>query len=177
MIIIYKIKDEDNEDSQDSQDEDKYEIKLFGEKFIENNKNNCKIIIDNKDQDLIEYLKINKNEKILKIKLKEIKTITNMSYMLSYCNSLTSLPDISNWNTSNVTNMSYMFYYCSSLKSLPDISKWNTNNVTNMNTMFQECNQLISIPDISKWNTSNVTDISFMFNQCNKLISLPDIKE
>ena len=33
MIIIYKIKDE-NSDSEDSQDEDKYEIKLFGEKFI-----------------------------------------------------------------------------------------------------------------------------------------------
>ena len=116
MIIIYKINDEDNEDSEDNQyedsednqDEDKYEIKLFGEKFIENNKNNCKIIIDNKEQDLIEYLKINKNEKILKIKLKEIKTITNMSYMLDGCNSVTSLPDISNWNTNNVTNMTCM---------------------------------------------------------------------
>ena len=124
MIIIYKINDEDNEDSEDNQyedsednqDEDKYEIKLFGEKFIENNKNNCKIIIDNKEQDLIEYLKINKNEKILKIKLKEIKTITNMSYMFDGCKSLTSLPDISNWNTNNVTNMSFMF---SEYNSLP----------------------------------------------------------
>ena len=117
MIIIYKINDEDNEDSEDNQyednqDEDKYEIKLFGEKFIENNKNNCKIIIENKEQDLIEYLKINKNEKILKIKLKEIKTITNMSYMFAGCKSLTSLPDISNWNTNNVTNMSSMFSRC-----------------------------------------------------------------
>ena len=94
MIIIYKINDENNEDSEDNQDEDKYEIKLFGEKFIKNNKNNCKIIIENKEHDLIEYLKINKNEKILKIKLKEIKTITNMSYMFDGCNSLTSLPDI-----------------------------------------------------------------------------------
>ena len=109
MIIIYKINGKDN------QDEDKYEIKLFGEKFIENNKNNCKIIIDNKEQDLIEYLKINKNEKILKIKLKEIKTITNMSYMFYGCKSLTSLPDISNWNTNNVTNMRDMFYECNSL--------------------------------------------------------------
>ena len=96
MIIIYKINGKDN------QDEDKYEIKLFGEKFIENNKNNCKIIIDNKEQDLIEYLKINKNEKILKIKLKEIKTITDMSYMFSGCNSLESLTYISNWNTNNL---------------------------------------------------------------------------
>ena len=132
MIIKY-------EDSEDNQDEDKYEIKLFGEKFIENNNNNCKIIIENKEQDLIQFIKKNKNEKILKIKLKEIKTITDMSYMFSRCNSLASLPDISNWNTNNVTNMSYMFYGCKSLTSFPDISNWNTNNVKNMSSMFSNC--------------------------------------
>ena len=55
-----------------------------------------------------------------------------MSYMFSNCESLTSLPDISNWNTNNVTNMSYMFSNCYSLKILPDIFSWNTNNVTDM---------------------------------------------
>ena len=85
MIIIYKI------------EEGKYKIKLFDKRFINNNKNNCKIIIDNKEHDIIEYLKVYKNEKILKIKLKEIKTITNMSYMFFNCEALTSLPDISNW--------------------------------------------------------------------------------
>ena len=39
-------------------------------------------------------------------------------------------------NTNNVTDMSYMFYECSSLSSLPDISEWNTINVTNMSFMF-----------------------------------------
>ena len=179
MIIIYKINEEDNEDSEDNQyensednqDEDKYEIKIFGEKFIENNKNNCKIIIDNKEQDLIEYLKINKNEKILKIKLKEIKTITNMSYMFCGCNSLTSLPDISNWNTNNVTDMSHMFHGCKSLTSLPDISNWNTNKVTNMSFMFNGCRALSSLPDISKWDINNVTNMSFMFEDCRSLSS------
>ena len=37
MNIIYKIEGKD-------------EIKLFGEEFIKNNKNNCLIIIDNKKQ-------------------------------------------------------------------------------------------------------------------------------
>ena len=45
--------------------------------------------------------------------------------MFSYCSSLSSLPDISKWNTSKVNNMNDMFRYCSSLSSLPDISKWN----------------------------------------------------
>ena len=42
--------------------------------------------------------------------------------------------------------MSYMFKGCSSLSSLPDISKWNTNNVTDMNNMFSGCNESLNIP-------------------------------
>ena len=43
--------------------------------------------------------------------------------------------------------MSYMFCLCSKLSSLPDISRWNTNNVTNMSTMFQECSSLTELPE------------------------------
>ena len=47
----------------------------------------------------------------LEIKLKEIKPITNMSYMFNEdhlfpYNNLILLPDISKWDTKNVTNMS-----------------------------------------------------------------------
>ena len=44
--------------------------------------------------------------------------------LLYKCESLISLPDISEWDTSNVNYMSFMFEGCNSLKSLPDISKW-----------------------------------------------------
>ena len=65
--------------------------------------------------------------------------------MFSGCSSLSSLPDISKWNTNNVNNMSYMFSGCLSLSSLPDISKWNTNNVNNMSGMFSGClNSILS---------------------------------
>ena len=40
-----------------------------------------------------------------------------------------------------------MFYECSSLSSLPDISKWNTNNVNNMSDMYNDCISLLSLPD------------------------------
>ena len=39
----------------------------------------------------------------------------------------------------NVKNMSEMFSIFNSLKSLPDISQWNTSNVTDMSRMFYEC--------------------------------------
>ena len=172
ITIIYKIKGERR-------------IKLFGKKFIENNKNNCQIKIENKVQEITEYLNINeemRKKKQLEIKLKEIKTITNMSYMfggemLNYCKSLLSIPDFSKWDTINVTNMSCMFQYCFSLLSLPDISKWDTHNVTNMSCIFDDCESLFSLPDISKWDTHKVKDMSGMFRYCKSLYSLPDISK
>jgi len=68
-----------------------------------------------------------------------------LSFMFYGCSSLSSLPDISKWNTNNVTNMSSKFYGCSSLSSLPDISKWNTNNVANMINMFKGCKDSLNI--------------------------------
>ena len=66
-----------------------------------------------------------------------------MSSMFYYCSSLTSLPDISNWNTTNVTTMSYMFKNCSSLTSFPDISKWIINDELDKDSMFDRCNENI----------------------------------
>ncbi len=60
--------------------------------------------------------------------------------MMFNCESLKSIPDISNWKTNKVTNMSYMFFNCKSLKSLPDISKWPISSIKNMNGMFYGCN-------------------------------------
>ena len=138
MTIIYK--------------NDENKIKLFDKNFINNNKDNCYLIINNEKTELKEYLEINNNKlKQIEIKLYETKPITNMYSMFNSCSSLRSLPDISKWNTENVTNMSCMFGHCSSLQSLPDISKWNTEKVTDMSSIFYFCSSLQSLPDISKW--------------------------
>ena len=62
--------------------------------------------------------------------------------------SLSSLPDISKWNTQNVTTMSWMFYNCISLSSLPDISQWNNQNVTTMTGIFFKDEHPSKIPEI-----------------------------
>ena len=46
--ITYKINNEEK-------------IKIFGRKFIENNKDKCKIIYDNKEYELVEELEIKNN--------------------------------------------------------------------------------------------------------------------
>ena len=92
--------------------ENKY-IKIFGSKFVENNKNICKMIIDNKEYEISEkYNNIeNNNNNELKIKLKGINNVINMSGMFDECSSLSSLSDISKWNTYNVNNLMDAHHY------------------------------------------------------------------
>ena len=73
--IIYKIK------------EDK-KIRIFGDEFVENNKQNCKIKIHNKIKELTAFYIIdesNENDKLI-IQLIGIKKIKNMSYIFTNVN-------------------------------------------------------------------------------------------
>ena len=92
-------------------------INIFGYDFVKNNKNKCKMIIDNMEYEITNKYNI-KNYKYnrLNIKLKGINKISDMSCMFYGCSSLSSLPDISKWNINNVTYMNDMFYECSSAK-------------------------------------------------------------
>ena len=100
------------------------DIKLFGTEFVKNNKNICKMIIDNKEYEIKEkYSTRNYNSDIIKIKPKGINDMNNMSFMFDGCISLLSLSDISKWKTNNNTEMSKIFNGCKKLASLPDISK------------------------------------------------------
>ena len=102
IIINYKIGKNDTK------------IKIFGENFVKNNKNNCHIIYKNKKYELMEYLELEKLEKLefLEIKLIGINNIIDASYMFYECEYLISLPNINIWNTNNIINMSWMFRGC-----------------------------------------------------------------
>ena len=138
FIIKYKIGKEDT-------------IRIFGDEFVKNNKRMFQMVINDKNYELDSFYNIkNENEnEILKIKLKQIKNVTNLCGMFNECSALIELSDISKLDTSNINNMECMFSQCSNLSSLPDISKWNTNNVSNMRAFFQACSSLIKLPDIS----------------------------
>ena len=161
-----------------------YEIKtyqekvhLFGKDFCVNNSKNCEIIINNQKTNIFEYYENKNFEKIITVKLILNKDITDLSYMFSGCSSLSSISDISNWDTKNIINMKWMFYGCNSLKSLPDISKWDISKVTDIQFIFSGCKSLTNLPDISKWNIKNVININGVFSDCSSLKSLPDISK
>ena len=155
-------------------------IRIFGESFVNNNYNNCIIFYDNTEDKLMEYfdtkkIKIKNDE--LEIIFIQTREITNLGDMFDNCESLKSVPDICDFDTSHIINMSGMFRGCKSLCEISDISKWNTENVKNMNGMFNGCKSLNKLPDISKWNISNVIDFSWMFFNCKSLESLPDLSK
>ena len=65
--LIYNIKNENK-------------IKIFGKNFVKNNKDNCKIIIDGKENELQEYVP-NNNKDSIEIRLKGINNIIDISYI------------------------------------------------------------------------------------------------
>ena len=75
--------------------------KFFGEKFVEKNKDKCKIIYKGKEYDVVPYfediIKDNIKDNII-IKLKGISKIADCTNMFFGCISLYSLPDIQYWD-------------------------------------------------------------------------------
>ena len=68
-------------------------IQIFGEYFASNNRDKCKMIIDNKEYEISKYYEVyevNNNNNKFNIKLKGINNVTDMSFMLSDCSSLSS---------------------------------------------------------------------------------------
>ena len=59
-----------------------------------------------------------------------------MSGMFSECSSLSSLPDLSKWNTNNIIDMSYMFYEYLSL--LLDLFSLNEIFINYFNSYFRK---------------------------------------
>jgi surface protein len=159
----------------------KNEIRIFGEDFVHKNKENCKIIIDEKgkEKEISEFYKIENGKKNkITIKLKINENIEDITGIFTNCENLISVNSIFSINSLNINDLSDLFSGCSSLKSLPNsLSEWDTSNITNMSGVFYGCKSLENLPDISKWDTSNVTNMMSMFNGCSSLIDLPDISK
>ena len=155
-------------------------MRIFGDKFVEDNYDKCYLSINNKEFSLstkFNFIKENEQDDILEVKLIETKKITSMNSMFKGCQTMVNIDNFSEWDTSSVTDMSYMFNKCISLKNLPDISKWKTSNVVKMNGMFDDCESLLFLPDLSKWDVSNVSDMNHMFSCCKSLKNFPDISK
>ena len=159
------------------------EIRIFGEKFINNNSERCVLLKSSKNSeyktyrltDLTSYkIEENNSKEFIEIIFINMSGITDMSYMFSGCSEIKEL-NLDNFDTSKVTNMSCLFYGCESLTSIPDISEWNTSNVTDMSCMFSDCYNLPIVPNLEIWNISKVVNYHDIFHYAPMLQGKPKL--
>ena len=153
--------------------EDQNKVRIFGDEFVKQNKERCKMFIKCRVYDIIDQIcfeeyDIKKCDQTFEI-IFEGKYITDMKNMFNECENLIKI-DFSFFDTQNVTNMEGMFSDCKNLTKL-DLSSFNTKNVTNMACMFWNCKNLINI-NLSSFNTRKVNNIGYMFYGCWNLINL-----
>ena len=140
MTIIYKptnlFKSEKNAKSF---------IRIFGDKFVQNNKYNCFLFINNKKEKLCHKYYFKKIPEIFIIKLIENKPIKDISYMFSECNYLFYLPDFSDLKIEKIDKKKYLFYHCYSLIFTPDILKYYSKEIIYFNLNKLDHYELIFI--------------------------------
>ena len=106
------------------------------------------------------------NDKLTKLDLTnlDVSKLYSFSDMFSGNHQLTTVGDLSDWNTSHNTDISYMFYDDLNLQNIGTLDKWNTSNIVFMAHAFDSTPNLATIGDLSQWQTSSVQDMSYMFN-------------
>ena len=175
--------------------------RIFGYEFVKNNKDNIKLIINSRENQLIENYDLKKgvNEITLIIlnkltnlnkmfngvcSLKNIEElrylntneVNNFSYMFNRCSSLTDIKPLENWNVSKGNNFSCVFSGCSSLADIKPLENWNVSNGNNFSGMFWGCSSLNDIKPLKNWNVSNGNNFSYMLSVCSSLNDIKPLK-
>ena len=149
--------------------EEEGEQRIFGSSFVENNKDNINLIINGKESELVDEYFLKEGENNITIRLKN--TLTNLSNMFYFCESLYNIEELKYLNTENVTDFSYMFGYCK-ISNINALENWDTSKSETFNSMFYVCETITNLKALKNWNISNCKDLSHMFHRCN----ISDIK-
>ena len=175
---------------------------IFGDKFVENNKNNIDLIINGINNNLINKYKLKKGENNIKIIIKnkitnlehmfddckslinikeleylDTKDINNFKSMFQGCSSLSDIKALENWNVSNGINFKFMFYDCSSLSDIKALQNWKVSNGNNFQGMFCKCSSLSDIKALENWNVSNGNNFRGMFLECSLLSDITSLQK
>ena len=140
---------------------------IFGEKFVENNKNKIEIEINGEKSKLKERYKLVKGINNIKMIIKN--KLTNLEYMFRGCKTLKDINELKYLDTKDINNFSFMFCECSSLSDIKPLKNWNVSNGNNFSGMFLECTSLSDIKPLQNWNVSNGNNFSGMFYECSSL--------
>jgi len=152
---------------------DENPLNIFGQKFVENNKENIILKINGVENKLTE--KYNLKEGTNNIQIIVINKLINLENMFFNVISLKNIDEIKYLNTQEVNNFSSMFG-CTSLSDIKALEFWNVSNGNNFSGMFEGCASLSDIKGLENWNVSNGNNFSGMFNGCTSLFDIKSLK-
>ena len=178
---------------------DNVDIKIFGKKFVDNNRNkNCIIIYKDKLFPLKEYFSlkdIDKDDSYLEIYFLELNEISDRSYMFHDCELLQKFPLFRQTNKelslktysveqsestefqSSTKEHSFYSNLITTDNKKESTSESNKEFSSNTLNIFKGNSTLLFSPNKSKWNTCICTNMSNMFKGCKYLRTLPDISQ
>ena len=103
-----------------------------------------------------------------------VSNCTSFNHMFCDNNKLKKL-DLSKWDVSNVKTVYDMFDDCYALTTIGNVSNWNTSNMVDLGGFMNGCNNFEGSNgtlDLSGWDTSNVISMGEMFRACKKLTQI-----
>ena len=181
LIIEYKLteknKDKDNE-NQNEKKESEEKIRIFGEKFVKENKGKFKIIYENIEYELTEYLedidKEHHKEDLVTLKLRFVENNIDMSYMFFNCSKLFSI-----LNNININNLNDTLELEENFYSIKNEQLTTLENETKFNSLLNNDNygydSFCQLSSINKINIGNTTDSDVIFQGNDILSSEPKI--
>ena len=142
LIIEYKLTekntDKDNE-NQNEKKESEEKIRIFGEKFVKENKGKIKIIYENIEYELTEYLedidKEHHQEDLVTLRLRFVENNIDMSYMFLNCSKLFSI-----LNNININNLNDTLELEENFKSIKNEQLTTLKNETKFNSLLNNDN-------------------------------------
>ena len=163
-------------------------FKIFGQTFVENNKENIYLKINGDMFELVETVEkkeiINDHLEVIMIQKFENETrkyINNMSCMFCDCKAteikFSKMKNGPLFDLSNVTDISKMFKNCPNLKEIDLKFLQNINEIKYMDHLFSGCKKLIKIIGINLINTESVKNMKKLFNACGKLEEIVGLKD
>ena len=159
--LIYEAKLTDNYD-------------IFGKEFVDNNKGNIDLIINDKKIKLISNCELKEGENTIKMIIKH--KLIDLSYMFYWCSSLKDISELKYLDVSKCTNFKYMFHYCRLLSDLKPLEYWDVSNGTSFRSMFWGCQSLSDIKALQNWNFRNNKDFESMFSGCSALTDITPLQ-